>query len=297
MIKFTLRQIEIFHAIAQVGHMTQASQKIGLTQSATSMALSELESQIGHRLFERKGRNLVLSQVGQLFLAECETLIAQARRLEQITVTDAEALTGKLIIAASSTIGNFILPRYLLFFKKLFPLVELELKVTNSHEALEQLKNWQCDLCFIEGPCSDTKINIQKWLEDELVIFARRDHDLMRQKKLNMDACLKFPWLLREEGSGTLALIHQTMLKKNLHPSTMMRVGSSLSIAAMVAKSDAISILSKFIVESEVFSEQLSVLPVPQWKCSRQLSFCQLPSRQGDLLVQHFLRCIATIDA
>src|SRR5260370_24726695 len=101
----TLRQLEIFLAIARDGQVTRAANTLHLTQSATSMALAQLEKQLDTALFEREGRTLRLTERGRLLLAEAPELLARVRELPALLGGQGGQLRGELRVASSTTVG------------------------------------------------------------------------------------------------------------------------------------------------------------------------------------------------
>ena len=269
--------------------MTRAAQQMGLSQSAASMAMSELESLLGQKLFERHGKSLRLSHFGQLFLKQAAELIDQARQMQWLGTTVPEQVQGSLVIAASSTVGNYLLPSKLLVFKQHYPNVTVDLTIENTEQVLSGLRSWQYDIGFIEGPCSDKDIVSHTWCEDELVVFCRQSHPLTTQQNLKLQDCLSFPWIFREAGSGTLAMVQQALPKGLVLPEPYLCLGSSEAIKHAVMHSDAVAILSRHVINDAVKVKQLVALTVSDWHGDRPLSHVRLQQRREHQLVQYLL--------
>lgn len=263
MIKISLRQLEIFRAIAQKGNITRAAESIGLTQSAASMSLAELELILGAAVFYRKGKKIVLNELGKTLLKEADHLLEQAKKVESLVNIAKGELVGEMKVGASSTIGNYLLPMYLLEFKQQHPRVDIELIIGNTEKILEGLRSWQLDLGFIEGLCVDPKISREVWLEDELVIFSSKNHPLIHKKQTQTKDLLEYPWILREEGSGTLAVMDRLLPEGLKIESPWLRLGSSEAIKLAVRDSDALSILSKFIIVDWIKEGSIEVIKTP----------------------------------
>ncbi len=106
----TLRQLEIFLAVAETGQTTRASRKLFLTQSAASMAILELEKQINTPLFDRLGRRLVLNDRGRLLLPYATEILHIVNKAEMVMAKSGSELVGELKVAASTTVGNQLFP-------------------------------------------------------------------------------------------------------------------------------------------------------------------------------------------
>ncbi|HGE7260452.1 TPA: LysR family transcriptional regulator, partial [Serratia marcescens] len=163
----TLRQLEVFTEVLKSGSTTQASVVLALSQSAVSAALADLEGQLGVQLFDRVGKRLVINEHGRLLYPKALALLEQAGEIEQLFRHDG----GALRIAASSTIGNYMLPEMIARYRRDFPATPLELNVGNSQDVIVAVADFRVDLGLIEGPCHMPELVTQPWLEDELVVF------------------------------------------------------------------------------------------------------------------------------
>ncbi|MFZ1873859.1 MAG: LysR family transcriptional regulator, partial [Chania sp.] len=145
----TLRQLEVFTEVLKSGSTTQASVVLALSQSAVSAALADLEGQLNVLLFDRVGKRLVINEHGRLLYPKALALLEQASEIEQLFLHD----NGALRIAASSTIGNYMLPAMIAHYRKDFPTTPLELNVGNSQDVIGAVADFRVDLGLIEGPC------------------------------------------------------------------------------------------------------------------------------------------------
>jgi DNA-binding transcriptional LysR family regulator len=122
----TLRQLEIFIAVAETAQVTKASKKLFVTQSAVSMALAELENQLGGSLFDRHGRSLLLNERGRYLLPLSKEILCQVGNVENIMSEKNDTLSGQINVVASTTIGDYILPYLIGAFKRMHPQVHIE---------------------------------------------------------------------------------------------------------------------------------------------------------------------------
>lgn len=149
----SFRQLQIFCAVARCGSTTAAAESISLSQSATSAALNELESQLSTRLFDRVGKRLQLNEVGRRFLPQALRLLDGVAQLEQQFAVSA-APQASLTVAASSTIGNYVLPRLLASFEREQPGVRVNASIGNTGSAVQDVVTFAADIGLIEGPAT-----------------------------------------------------------------------------------------------------------------------------------------------
>ncbi|HEX3603655.1 MAG TPA: LysR family transcriptional regulator [Steroidobacteraceae bacterium] len=260
----TLRQLQIFRAIALSGSTAAAALSVPLSQSAASSALKELERLLAARLFDRVGKRLLLNDNGRALLPMALAVLDGAHNLEAAFLAKSRALPVDLHVYASTTIGNYILPALLARFKDTAPTARLELRIGNTLDVVTAVRDFATDLGFIEGPCHATDVIVEPWLEDELVIVAAPSHPLVRAaklRKLSAKQLAQAQWLLRESGSGTRETVEQALLPHLLNIPAAMTLGSSEAIKNAVAEGLGVSCLSRSVVRNLLAAKRLSVLP------------------------------------
>lgn len=252
----SLRQLQIFCAVARTGSTTAAAESIALSQSATSAALNELEAQLSTRLFDRVGKRLHLSEVGRRFLPQALRLLDGAALLEQQFMTSATP-QASLTVAASSTIGNYVLPRLLASFDQAHPGVRINASIGNTGSAVADVQAFAADLGLIEGPCHQSGLLVEPWLEDSLIVVAAPGHPLASRPQVSREALRGARWLLREPGSGTREQVSNALLNHLHYLEDSRDLGSSEAIKHSVAAGLGISCLSRWVVEEHLASGAL----------------------------------------
>lgn len=197
--RITLRQLEVFTEVQKSGSTTQASQQLALSQSAVSASLTDLENQLNVQLFDRVGKRLVTNEHGRLLYPKAIALLEQAGEIEQLFKSDA----GALRFAASTTIGNYMLPEMLGAYRAVHENTPVELFISNTEEVIKAVLEFRADMGLIEGVCHSPELITEPWLEDELVIFCSPDNPLSGKSNVTPDDLKNVAWVLRERGSGT----------------------------------------------------------------------------------------------
>jgi len=208
-VRYSLRQLEVFLATARYENVTRAAKALSMSQSAASGSLSELESQFNVKLFDRMGKRLQLSELGQQLRPQAESLLEQARALEQ-ALAGAEVV-GRLKIGATLTIGNYIAVNMIADFRQHYPQTDIVLQVANTETIAEQVASFQLDMGLIEGELQHRDLDIVHWRRDELVVFAAPGHPLAQARALSDQDLLALPWIVRERGSGTRQAFDRAM--------------------------------------------------------------------------------------
>ncbi|MCH7345661.1 LysR substrate-binding domain-containing protein [Pelomonas sp. CA6] len=205
----SLRQLQVFVAVARQGSTVAAGERIGLSQSATSAALKELERLLGLPLFDRAGKRLLLNEAGRGLLPRARALLDGAYSLQ--TQAAGGAARQQLRVGASMTLGAHLLPGLLREFYgasgDAADRWQARVQVANTAAICAAVARYELDLGLIEGPCPEPGLVVQPWLDDELLVVASPVHALLRPPALDgearREALRDAVWLLREPGAGT----------------------------------------------------------------------------------------------
>ncbi|ANF56813.1 LysR substrate-binding domain-containing protein [Halotalea alkalilenta] len=204
--KIAPRQLSIFVAIASEGSITAAAERLYLTKPAVSMALSELERQLGHVLFDRHKNRLYINDLGKRLLPMADELLARHREVEALFSSDGDVLRGQLRIGASHTIGNQLLPWLLRDFRDATGHRDQRVSLANSRDVCAALERFELDIGLIEGEAQSGELEVIDWCRDRLLVVAGHDHPLAsweQEGPLPVSALEGQAWVLREQGSGT----------------------------------------------------------------------------------------------
>lgn len=241
--KITLRQLQVFTLTSKLGSVSEAAKACFITQSAASMSLSDFETMLGFPVFDRIGKRLHLNANGQNLLPKAVNIIDRAEELTSLAGNKSLDISGTIKIIASATIGNYVLPNYLANFKKQFPNADFQLTVTNTERAIHNINQLSYDIGLVEGNCQEKDILKSTWQEDSLIILARKDHPLTNKKSINEKDLAKFPWVTREDGSGTRR-IFMDELANRLDLDVPLSFSSPEAIKEYVRHSDYLTCIS-----------------------------------------------------
>lgn len=201
--RITLRQLEIFVAIATSGNVTRAAEEVALSQSAASMALADLERLLDVTLFDRAGRQLHLTGCGRQLLPRAREILDRAREIESACGADGQATGFSLRLGASLTIGNHLLPPLIADIRRRLPDADIAVSIRNSEQVLADLLAFRIDIGFIEASLVPPRVDAYRWRSDRLKIFAAPGHPLAGRQELSREELAQADWVLREPGSGT----------------------------------------------------------------------------------------------
>lgn len=275
--KYTLRQLEIFLAVAKYESVSKAAKALNLSQSAASAALQGLENQYGLALFDRHGNRLSLNTIGRGLRVEAETLFEHCREFEQSLKRHGEL--GHIRVGASYTIGNHLVVRYLPQYLECYPEAELQLETGNSPEVVAKVLNYEVDLGMIEREMHHRDLELIPWREDELQVFCASDHPLAKKKRLSNQDILEARWILREPDSGARYTFDKAMadLLPNIHIYQEFRHNEAIKTA--VESGLGIGCLSAVVLARDLARGNLVPLELPRRDMRRRFYFA-LPRKR-----------------
>lgn len=207
--KYTLRQLEVFLAVAHHDNISRAAESLSMSQSAASGALRDLESQFDIRLFDRIGKRLQINELGRLLRPRAEALLERALALE--FQFQQHQTVGELKIGATLTIGNYLAVGLMARYMSEHPGARVKLEVANTSAIAARVANFDLDIGLIEGEIRHDELEILPWRDDELVVFSAPDHPLASKPLLSDTDLLATVWILRELGSGTRQTFDRAM--------------------------------------------------------------------------------------
>ncbi len=269
--RITLRQLEVFLAIARCENVTQAASSLALSQSAASTALKELEQRFGIRLFDRIGKRLQLNELGQHVRPKAEALLARAREFE-LTLTGSEAI-GTIKVGATLTIGNYLAVGIIARFISEHPDARIDLTVENTRSIAGKLLNYELDIGLVEGELQEPDLEVLPWRNDELALFCAPDHPFATQRVLTDDDLLAAKWVVREPGSGTRQAFDRAMtgLLSNLR--IQLELQHTEGIKRAVEANLGIGCLSRITLEEAFRRGSLVPLEAPDRNWQRNFYF------------------------
>ena len=248
----SFRQLEIFEKIATTGSVTRAGEELLLTQSAVSMALSQVEQLSATPLFERSGRGLLLNDSGRLLLSDAREILLAVKRVEQRLQGDRGDLVGELLVGGSTTIGNYLLPALLGNFARLHPKTRVELRVGSTRQVAQWLEAGDLDIAFVEGPCHSRGLVAVHWRDDELLVVAGPEHAWAAERTVSSEMLAGAPWIVREQGSGTREVFEDAMDQAGIRYLIALEFGHTEAIKNGVACGLGVSCLSRIAVHREI---------------------------------------------
>ncbi|MGB6241860.1 MAG: LysR family transcriptional regulator [Castellaniella sp.] len=291
MIGLSIRQLEIFDAVAATGSVRRAAEQLHLTQPAVSMALAELERQLGSTLFDRERGRLHLNAQGAEQLPLAREILERLQDMQRRHPDTQGKLTGALRVGASNTVGNYLVGELLGPIVAQHPMVALHLTVDNTRAIADMLLDHTIDIACVEGPVHHARLETLPWRSDALVVCAAPSHPLAQRTRLKAQDFAGAPWILRERGSATRALSEQALTA--LPPGRiLLELGQIEAIKQAVIAGLGIACLPYAATLDAVATGRLRVLRTPFLNLDRRLSIVLHRSRYRGTLIEAFLHSL-----
>lgn len=257
----TLRHLEIFVAVADMGSMTAASEKLYISQPTVSQAIMELERYYGTKLFDRMAKKLYMTQAGERLLSYARHITALVSDMS-LQMIESEN-TGVLRVGASATVGILFLPDLVKSFKETASSLKVSAIIKNTLDIEQLILKNELDLGLVEGDVHSEDLCVLPFEGDELVIVCGREHPYYGVKSIEPHMLEGQAYLIREEGSGTRELFEYAMAARELSFNAVWESSSFESITAAAVKNIGLAVLSRALVDKELQSGNLWHVPTP----------------------------------
>jgi DNA-binding transcriptional LysR family regulator len=269
--------VALFHAVAESGSISGGAERLRISQPAVSSQLAELEAALGVRLFDRLPRGVRLTEAGLLLSQYAHRMAALENDAGHVMAEFLGLKRGRLAIGASTTIGSYLIPEILAAFHEEYPDIELRLEIANTEGIQRILGDGDIELALTEGLIENESLDSEVFHEDELVPIVRARHPLIRTGA-TLRQLHEEPWILREPGSGTRAVIERHLKRFHLTVKPVISIAGTEAIKRAVMAGMGIAVVSRLSVESELRAKTLAVLPIPELVIPRPL---HLQTRKG----------------
>jgi DNA-binding transcriptional LysR family regulator len=249
------RRLQVFYSVAKHLSFTKAAASLHMTQPAVTFQVRQLEEQFNTRLFDRTHNRISLTEAGERVYHYAKQIFELYSRMEGEVRALTGEVSGVVILGASTTIAEYLLPSLLGTFNRKFPDVVIRLRVSNTDGIVAMVEDNEIDLGIVEAPVSNKSLVVEVCRIDKLVAVLPPEHALAASASLPVADVLKYPFIAREEGSGTREVIIDYLRGAGLDPAELtivMELGSPESIKGAIEAGMGISILSRSTIAKEL---------------------------------------------
>ena len=258
---YTFKQIQTFMEVARQGSVSKAAERLFVTQPAVSMQIKQLEDAFGLALLEPTGRNIKLTDAGEVFLTHATTAMGQFKDLEALMAEHIGLKRGRIDLAVVSTAKYFV-PMLLVQFNKLFPGIDVRLYIDNREKVIGMLARFEVDLVVMGRTPSHLDAQAFAFATNPMAMVAAPDHALARRRNVSFSALGDYGFVVREQGSGTRAAMERLFAEHQTNLKVVMEMPSNETIKQAVMAGMGLSFLSMRTVRHELATGRLALLEV-----------------------------------
>jgi DNA-binding transcriptional LysR family regulator len=285
-----LQNLRVFLKVAELEHITQASEELNLSQPAVTKTIQSLEHEIGLDLIERQGRRIALTHAGRVLQKYAKQLFVVEREMEVALAALRNIEGGEITLAANTTAGVYLMPPIVARFLASYPQVTLHMSVFNSHEIVEETLNWHLDFGLVEGDASTLPkdLLVEKFAYDELVLVVSPHHQWSKRSAVQPTEFAEDVLLLREQGSGIREAVEQGLLLHGVRIRPLFTLTDNEAIKQMVMSGVGAAIVSAYSVRRELENGDLVQIAIADLDLKPQLSLIRRTDRQLSRAAQAF---------
>ncbi len=286
-----LENLKMFCLVVDEGSISQAARLSFLSQPAVTRQIHQLENYYNTLLFDREEGRLRVTEAGKLLYPFAKAIVNDFNHSKEVIQQSTGKYNANLIVGASLTIGEYLLPSLLGRFKKQQPEIKVTLTIKNTPRVLEDLSNDVIDLALVEGLVENTDFIVDKFAEDELILVCPSDHPWKDRKEIQLEELGNERMIWRESISGT-RLIVENMLREHgvlEKIESYMEIGSTQAIKSAVEAGLGISILPRLTVARELEHGFLREVDIYRINMARNLWLVRKNKRFSKIGVSKFV--------
>jgi len=285
----TFRQMQVFEAIVRLGSFTRAAEELFLTQPTVSTQLKKLSDVMGLPLIDQAGRKIKTTDAGEELYKAVRKIFDNLSELDNRIAEIKGLRSGRLRLAVITT-AKYFAPEILGEFCRLYPGVDVSLKVTNKERIFERMYNNEDDLYIFGQPDeSDIELEVFPFAPNPLVVMASRDHPLCKESNISIERLGEEPFVSRELGSGIRDTAMKLFAKHDIVPNVRMELGSNEAIKHAVVGGLGVAILSLHTLSLEGASGPVDVLDVKGFPIERNWYLVHPKGKELSLIAKTFL--------
>lgn len=276
-------RLKVFATVANFMSFTKAAAELNISQPAVTKHIKELESEVGEALFRRQGSRISLTQMGEIVLPQVESILGMYSKLNDSIDDKTEQFRGVINLGVSTTIIQYVLPSILAKFKKEYPNVDVRLVSGNSEEIEDLVIDSKADLALVEGNSFRQALHYESFADDHIVLVTAKG----KRSKLSVDDIVRLPLVIRENGSGTLAVIEKALSKIGISRkelNVVIQIGSSEGIIRYLMNSSAYAFISIAAAKDHIAQGEIKIVNIPGLRIDRTFRYAYLHGNHNRLV-------------
>lgn len=240
---YSLRQLRVFVAVAHAGSFSRAGERIGLSQSAVSHSVKELENELGVKLLDRTTREVVLTEAGEQLASRLERLLEELNSTLLDTRSVGHQLSGTVRVAASQTISAHLMPQSIAAASLEFPAIRFILHDRPQQWVLQSIRQGEVDFGIVIDPIQANDLDCEAVLSEPFLLLCRSDHTLATRDHVPWQALQGVNLVLQDYASGSRPLIDDALARQGIEAKIVQQIGHPATLYPMVEAGIGLSVL------------------------------------------------------
>ncbi len=288
-----IAQLRTFVAVVEHRSFSGAARALGISQPAVTMQVQALEADLGVTLLDRAYRSVDLTEAGRALLPYARKVLAELDDARDAIAELSTTVGGHLEVAASTTPGQYVLPRLLGGFLREFPDVSVALRVLDTAAVVEHVESGDAHIGMVGAEVHGARVHYERLGSDDLVMICPPDHPVLARESVLLSELVEEPFIVREPGSGTRMVVEEAMQRSGIDPSELrvvMELGTNEAVLSAVEGGMGIGVVSMWVAEKALELGTVGRVPEHGFPLARPLFLVEprgTMTRAADALADH----------
>ncbi|MCY9137563.1 selenium metabolism-associated LysR family transcriptional regulator [Peribacillus frigoritolerans] len=282
--------LKVFVTVIEQKNFSRAGDILNLSQPGVSLHIRNLENELGTKLIYRSPKQVQITEPGKILYRHAKQMLNHYETAKREINEFNNVVSGTMKIGASFTIGEYYLPKVLAEFAAQYPMVDIQIIISNSNDVIQGIRSNKLDIGLIEGETDYKDIDVRPFMSDEMIVVVPPDHPLSQMDLIEGNMLQNQTWVLREQGSGTRTYSDKLLSSLELNIKKTFIFTSIQGVKEAVMAGLGIALLSRLTVQKELKSNELKTFHLKNEPLIRPFSIVKKLDFEASKAMELFLR-------
>ncbi|UYZ01400.1 selenium metabolism-associated LysR family transcriptional regulator [Peribacillus frigoritolerans] len=282
--------LKVFVTVIEQKNFSRAGDILNLSQPGVSLHIRNLENELGTKLIYRSPKQVQITEPGKILYRHAKQMLNHYETAKREINEFNNVVSGTMKIGASFTIGEYYLPKVLAEFAAQYPMVDIQIIISNSNDVIQGIRSNKLDIGLIEGETDYKDIDVMPFMNDEMIVVVPQDHPLSQMDLIEGNMLQNQTWVLREQGSGTRTYSDKLLSSLELNIKKTFIFTSIQGVKEAVMAGLGIALLSRLTVQKELKSNELKTFHLKNEPLIRPFSIVKKLDFEASKAMELFLR-------
>ncbi|MBT2714949.1 selenium metabolism-associated LysR family transcriptional regulator [Bacillus sp. ISL-57] len=282
--------LKVFVTVIEQKNFSRAGDILNLSQPGVSLHIRNLENELGTKLIYRSPKQVQITEPGKILYRHAKQMLNHYETAKREINEFNNVVSGTMKIGASFTIGEYYLPKVLAEFTTKYPMVDIQIIISNSNDVTQGIRSNKLDIGLIEGETDYKGIDVRPFMNDEMIVVVPPDHPLSQMDLIEGNMLQNQIWVLREQGSGTRTYSDKLLSSLELNIKKTFIFTSIQGVKEAVMAGLGIALLSRLTVQKELKSNELKTFHLKNEPLIRPFSIVKKLDFEASKAMELFLR-------